>query len=175
MASTAKLMGTGFKAGRRLPRKRRGGRGAGGAKTAAEGLVANPYLRALMKDRALRSDLEDAYGSLAKAYGRASKKDLGADLLEDRKARRELGRATSSLRTASERLSSAKSGRRRGGRGRTVLLVAVAGGVAALALSEDLRGRVMGLVSGSGGPPTGSSSNGASRTAAAESTTAAQR
>lgn len=168
MASTAKLMGTSFKAGRRAPRRRGGARaGAREVKEGAEGLVANPYLHALMKDRALRSDLESAYGSLSKAYGRASRKNLRADLLEDRKARRELTKATTSLRAATERLSNAKSGRRPR-RGRMILLVATAGGVGALALSEDLRNRLMGAVSGGGTSPSGSS-NGSAPSAAQES------
>jgi hypothetical protein len=153
-------MGTSFKAGRRVPRRRRGGR-----RPSPKAVVANPYVRALMRDRALRSELEDAYGSLAKAYGRTSRKSRGTDLLEDRKARRELGRATVSLRAASERLSAAKKGR---GRGRIILLVAVAGGVSALALSENLRARLLGLASGGGGSPS-AGSNGAGPTATTES------
>lgn len=169
MASTAKLMGTSFKAGRRVPRRRRGGR-----RPSPKVVVANPYVRALMRDRALRSELEDAYGSLSKAYGRTSRKSRGTDLLEDRKARRELGRATASLRAASERLSAAKKGRRHGrGRGRTILLVVVAGGVGALALSENLRARLLGLASGGGGSPGDAASNGAGPTATAESATTA--
>jgi hypothetical protein len=170
MASTAKLMGTSFKAGRRVPRKRRAGRRIKDGKGGAEAVRSNPYLQALMHDRALHSNLEAAYGSLSKAYERAAKKDLGADLLEDRKARRELGRATASLRAASERLSAARSRRRRSRGGRTVLLVAVAGGVGALALSEDLRGRVVGLVSGGGGS-SDQSSNGTGRSAAPQEVT----
>jgi hypothetical protein len=169
MASTTTLMKRSFQAGRRAPRSRRArrsGTGIAGVKGGVGTFVASPYLRALMRDRVLRSELEDAYGSLARAYGRASKKDLGADLLEDRRARKELGKASSSLRAASQRLGAAKSGHRRGRRGRIVLLVAVAGGVGALALSEELRGRLMGLVSGNDGSPSDASSNGTSRTAA---------
>jgi hypothetical protein len=194
MASTARLMEASFKAGRRVPRRRRtgplGARGGrvgagavkavpakgraakGGAKASARAVRANAYLQALMHDRALRGNLEDAYGSLAKAYGRASKKDLGDALLDDRKTRRELRKATTSLRAASARLSAAKARRRRRG-ARVVVLVGLAGGVGALALSEDLRGRVFGLVSRDGGAPD-HSSNGAGRTAAPQAATTSE-
>ncbi len=156
MAPTTKLMTT----GRRKAAK-------GGAKTGARALRGNAYLQALVHDAALRTNLEDAYGSLTKAYGRASKKrDLEDALLDDRKTRRELHRATTSLREAADRLSRARTRRRRRG-GRRVVLVAVAGGVGALALSEDLRGKVVGLVTGNGSS-LDQSSNGSRPSAPAE-------
>ncbi len=155
MATTTRLTTTG---------KRKAAKG--GAKAGARAVRGNAYLQALMHDAALRTNLEDAYGSLTKVYGRASKKDLEDALLDDRKTRRELHRASTSLREAADRLSRART-RRRGRGGRRLVLVVVAGGVGALALSEDLRGKVVGLVSGNGSSPD-QSSNGSRPSAPAE-------
>lgn len=138
---------------RAMPGKRKAaaGAGKGSVKAGRRAAESNAYLNALMHDAALHGQLEDAYTALVKAYDRiGSQDDLANALLEDRRTRRHLSRATSSLRDAAETLRRAKARKRRRLGGRTVLLVALAGGVVALAVNEDLRSKLLGLVSGEG-------------------------
>jgi hypothetical protein len=157
---------TGLKTGRRLPQKGRITKG--GAKLGARRLQSHAYVDALKHDRRLRSELDDAYRSLAKAYRRSSgRRGVRGAVLDDRKTRRELRRAGSSLRGATDRLQGARARKTRRRNGRIVLLLAVSGGVCALVFSEDLRARLTGLVSGSGGD-YGQGSNGAGPASGAE-------
>ena len=162
----ARMASTGLKAGRRMPQKRRMAKT--GAKVGARRVRSHAYVEALRNDRRLRSQLDDAYRSLAKAYRRSSgRRGIKGALLDDRKARRELRHASSSLREATDRLQSARARKTRRRNGRIVLLLAVSGGVAALVFSEDVRARLAGLVSGSGGD-YGQGSNGAGPASSAE-------
>jgi hypothetical protein len=69
-------------------------------------------------------------------------------LLEDRKLQRELRDAANALRDASGSLREpAKRTRKRGGIGRSLLLLTVAGALAMI-ISEDLRTRVLDLLFG---------------------------
>jgi len=68
-------------------------------------------------------------------------------LFEDRKLQRELREAANALRQASSALRQPPRRRRSGGIGRSLLLLAVAG-VLAIALSEDLRTKVLDLLFG---------------------------
>ena len=69
-------------------------------------------------------------------------------LFEDRKLQRELKDAANSLRDASSALREpAKRTRRRGGPGRTLLLLAIAGGLA-MVFSEGLRTKVLDMLFG---------------------------
>jgi len=68
-------------------------------------------------------------------------------LFEDRKLQRELREAANALRQASSALRQPPRRRRSGGIGRSLLLLAVAG-VLAIALSEDLRSKVLDLLFG---------------------------
>jgi hypothetical protein len=155
---------------RAMPAKRQAATGAakGGARAGRRAAESNAYVSALMHDAALHGQLQEAYSSLVKAYDRiASQDDLADALLEDRRTRRHLSQATTSLRGAAETLRKVKARRNRRRGGRVVLLVAVAGGVGALAMSEDLREKLMGLASGSG-PSGDQSSNGVVSSAAVE-------
>src|SRR5580693_6723289 len=117
---------------------------------ATETLRSSDYLKRLIEDEQLRTNLLAAYGSARSAYGRMSNgKPAGKALLEDRKLQRELSEAASALREASFAIKQphAKS-KRKGGLGRALLLVLV-GGVLAVALSESLRSKVLDLLFGS--------------------------
>jgi len=103
------------------------------------------------KDRISRAGeaARAAYGAARNAYGRMSNgKPATRALFEDRKLQRELREAASALRDASSALREPpKRHRRRGGVGRTLLLLTVAG-VLAIALSEGLRSKVLDLLFG---------------------------
>ena len=83
-------------------------------------------------------------------------------LFEDRKLQRELKEAASALRDASSALREPPKRRRRGGIGRTLLLLAVAG-VLAVALNEGLRSKVLDLLFGAEEEFDYSSTHGAAR------------
>ncbi len=116
---------------------------------ATENLRSGDYLKRLMEDKQLRANLLAAYASARSAYGRMSNgKPAGKAILEDRKLQRELAEAANALKQASYaiRQPPAKA-RRKGGLGRLLLLLIV-GAALALALSEDLRSKILDLLFG---------------------------
>jgi hypothetical protein len=116
---------------------------------AARAAQRNRFLQRLVEDEELRGTLLTAYGAARSAYGRMSNgKPATQALFEDRKLQRELKEAANALRDASSALREPpKRQRRRGGIGRSLLLVAVAGALA-MALSEGLRSKVLDLLFG---------------------------
>jgi hypothetical protein len=135
--------------------KDRSGSGSGGFGKAGEAARAarrNRYIERLIEDEELRGSLIAAYGAARSAYGRMSNgKPASTALFEDRKLQKELREAASALRNAANTLREpprkARRRRRGGGLGRKLALLAIAG-VLALALSEDLRGKVLDLLFG---------------------------
>ena len=117
---------------------------------AARAAQRSQYLQRLLEDEDLRGSLVTAYGAARSAYGRMTNgKPATQALFEDKKLQRELKEAADALREASSSLREPpKRHRRKGGAGRSLLLLAVAG-VAAIALSEGLRSKVLDLLFGS--------------------------
>lgn len=127
-----------------------GSSGFGKAGEAARAARSNRYIERLIEDEELRGTLLAAYGAARSAYGRMSNgKPATTALFEDRKLQKELREAASALRDAANTLREPprKARRRRGGFGRKLLLLGIAA-VLALALSEDLRGKVLDLLFG---------------------------
>jgi len=119
----------------------------GKAGEAARAAQRNQYVQRLIEDEQLRSSLLAAYGAARNAYGRMSNgKPATRALFEDRKLQRELRDAANALRDASTSLREPPK-RRRGGVGRSLLLLAVAAGLA-MVLSEGLRSKVLDLLFG---------------------------
>ncbi len=115
---------------------------------AARAAQRNRYLQRLVQDEELRGTLLAAYGAARSAYGRMSNgKPAAQAIFDDRKLQRELKEAANALRKASSALREPPKRRRRGGIGRSLLLLLVAG-VAAIALSEGLRSKVLDLLFG---------------------------
>jgi hypothetical protein len=115
---------------------------------AARAAQRNQYLQRLLADEDLRGSLITAYGAARSAYGRMSNgKPATQALFEDRKLQRELKEAANALRDASGSLREPPKRRRRGGVGRSLLLLGIAG-VLAIALSESLRSKVLDLLFG---------------------------
>jgi hypothetical protein len=115
---------------------------------AARAAQRNRYLQRLLEDEELRGSLLTAYGAARSAYGRMSNgKPATQALFEDKKLQRELKEAADALREASSSLREQPKARRKGGIGRSLLLLAVAG-VLAVALSEGLRSKVLDLLFG---------------------------
>lgn len=117
---------------------------------ASEAVRDNEYIKRLVEDEELRDSLVAAYGAARSAYGRVSNgKPLTKALLEDRKLKRELAEAAGALREASISLTEPKRKRKRKGGAGRVLLVLVVGAVLAVALSEDVRSKLLDLLFGS--------------------------
>jgi hypothetical protein len=98
----------------------------------------------VIEDAKLRDNVRSAFDATRSAYGRLSNgKAPTKTLLEDKKLQRDLRNAAQAIRDATVALTaSPKKERRRRGVGRTLLLVAIAAGVALVA-SEKLRSKVL--------------------------------
>lgn len=104
--------------------------------------TARPYVQRLVEDEDLRDNLREAYDAARDAYDRASGAKRPSDVLEDKKLQKDLRSASESLRAASEALREPKKTSGGGGIGK-LLLIAIVGAIVALALSEDLRKKVL--------------------------------
>jgi adenylosuccinate synthase len=121
--------------------KNKAAKAGAGAVAAGKAARSNTYVQRLAEDAALRDDLRAAYTSARKAYSRMDGK-APQKALEDKKVRRDLGQAASSLKSAADALREKpkrKKRRRRGG----VLILLLAGAGAAVALNEGLRKKVL--------------------------------
>ena len=102
----------------------------------------NPYVRRIMEDEDLRTNLTDAYSSARKAYTRLSNgKSPTKQIFDDKKLQKELKSAAESIKDAGYALREPKK-KKRGGIGK-LLLVAIVGAGVALAVSEGLRKKVL--------------------------------
>ena len=114
---------------------------AGGASAVA---AASPYVQRLVQDEQLRGDIKSAFDSAKVAYGRINNGKAPTQLLDDKKLQKELSNAATSLRSASEALRAGpKKRKRRGGGLRRLVFIAIIGGVAAVALSEGVRNKLL--------------------------------
>jgi hypothetical protein len=117
-----------------------------GAVGAAKAAKENPYVQRLVSDDELRENLQQAYESVRLAYGRlANGKSPAKAIFDDKKLQKELRQAADAIRDASVALREApKKTKKKSGGGffRKLLFVGVAGALA-LALSEDLRKKVL--------------------------------
>jgi hypothetical protein len=122
---------------------------AGGkAGEAARAAQRSQYLQRLLADEELRGSLVTAYGAARSAYGRMTNgKPATQALFEDKKLQKELKEAAEALREASGSLRESPKRHRKGGIGRSLLLLGVAG-VLAVALSEGLRSKVLDMLFG---------------------------
>jgi hypothetical protein len=118
------------------------------AKKAAEGAWSNPYIQRVVEDAELRDNVRAAFDSARSAYGRLTNgKPAARVLMDDKKFQKELKQAADSLREASTALRQGPRKRRKGGFGR-LLLVGIVGAGLAVALSEDLRSKVLDVLFG---------------------------
>jgi hypothetical protein len=162
-------------------KKKKAAAAAGGAAGAAKAARNSPYVQEIVENDDLRDNIQQAYESARTAYDRiaASKKPAKA-VFDDKKLQRDLKLAAESIKEAGLTLKEAPSGGSKksgGGLGRKLLLVVVAAGLA-LALSEDLRKKVLDTLFGAeeefeytstSAPAGGSASGGVSTPAASTS------
>ena len=106
---------------------------------------ANPYVQRLIEDAELRDNLTTALDSGKSAYNRlVSAKTPGKAVLDDKKLHKEVSSAAEAARNALGALGEApkRSKPKKKHRGRTLLLLIITAG-AALAVSEDLRSKLL--------------------------------
>lgn len=114
---------------------------AAGAVTAAR---SNPYVQRVVEDDEIRDNVRVAFEAARDAYERlANGKAVSKTLTDDKKFHKDLQTAAEALKDAGSSLSkSPKKKKRKGGLGRKLLLLVVGGGIA-LAVSSDLRSKVL--------------------------------
>ena len=115
------------------------------AQRAAVAARYNPYVQRIVDDEDLRDNIVQAFESSRDAFGRLSNgKSPSTAIFDDKKLQKDLKQAADSIRDASVALREAPGKRKSSGGGffRKLLVVGVAGGLA-LALSEDLRKKVL--------------------------------
>lgn len=107
--------------------------------------AAAPYVQRVISDEELRDNVRVAVDSAREAFARLQKKTTPATVLDDKKFHANVSQAAIALKDASDALregSKKKSKKRKGGLMRKLLFLVVAGGVA-VAVSEDLRNKVL--------------------------------
>jgi hypothetical protein len=113
---------------------------AAGAMTAAS---QNPYVQRVIQDDELRDNVRVAFEAARDAYSRLSNGKAPAKVIaDDKKFHKDLQIAAEALKEAGTSLREGPKRRRRGGFGRKLLVLLVAGG-AAVALSSDLRSKIL--------------------------------
>jgi hypothetical protein len=113
---------------------------AAGAVTAAR---QNPYVQRVIEDDELRDNVRVAFEAARDAYQRLSNGKAPAKVLtDDKKFHKDLHIAAEALKDAGSSLRQGPKRKRRGGLGRKLALLVLAGGLA-VALSSDLRSKVL--------------------------------
>jgi hypothetical protein len=117
------------------------------AKAAAEGAWGNQYVQRYVQDEELRANVRDALDNARSAYARLNNgKSASKVVMEDKKFQKHVNNAADSLKEAGTALRDGPK-RKRGGIGKLLLLAIIGGGLA-IALSEDVRNKVLDLLFG---------------------------
>ena len=118
------------------------------AKAAAEGAWGNQYVQRFVQDEELRANVKDALDNARSAYARLTNgKSASKVVMEDKKFQKDVKNAADSFKEASIALRDGPKRKRSGGLGKLILLALVGGGLA-IALSEDVRNKVLDLLFG---------------------------
>ena len=106
--------------------------------------AAAPYVQRVISDEELRDNVRVAVDSAREAFTRLQNgKGVPKTVLDDKKFHRDVSKAATALKDASDALREGpKKSKRKGGLFRKLLFLAVAGGIA-IAVSEDLRNKVL--------------------------------
>ena len=106
--------------------------------------AAAPYVQRVITDEELRDNVRVAVESAREAFARLQNgKGVPKTVLDDKKFHKDVSKAASALKDASDALREGpKKTKRKGGLLRKLLFLAVAGGIA-VAVSEDVRNKVL--------------------------------
>jgi hypothetical protein len=116
------------------------------ARRAASG--ASPYVQRVVEDAELRDNVMVAFDSAKSAYGRLTNGKPATKVMDDKKLHKDLRQAAEALRDAGQALREGPQKRKRGGGLGKLLLLGIVGAGLAVALSEDLRNKVLDLLFG---------------------------
>jgi hypothetical protein len=118
------------------------------AKAAAEGAWGNQYVQRFVQDEELRANVRDAMDNARSAYARLNNgKSASKVVMEDKKFQKDVKNAADAFKEAGSALRDGPKRKRRGGFGKLLLLGLIGGGLA-IALSEDVRNKVLDLLFG---------------------------
>ena len=118
------------------------------AKAAAEGAFGNQYVQRFVQDEELRANVRDALDNARSAYARLNNgKSASKVVMEDKKFQKDVKNAADAFKEAGSALRDGPKRKRRGGFGKLLLLGLIGGGLA-IALSEDVRNKVLDLLFG---------------------------
>jgi hypothetical protein len=118
------------------------------ARAAAEGAWGNQYVQRFVQDDELRDNVRVALENARSAYARlANGKAPTKVVMEDKKFQKDVKNAADAFKDASTALREGPKRKRRGGFGKLLLLAIIGGGLA-IALSEDVRNKVLDLLFG---------------------------
>ena len=118
------------------------------ARAAAEGVWGNPYVQRFIQDEELRGNVLNALDNARSAYARLNNgKSASKVVMEDKRFQKDVRNAADAFKEAGTALRDGPKRKRRGGFGRLVLLALIGGGLA-IALSEDVRNKVLDLLFG---------------------------
>jgi hypothetical protein len=118
------------------------------AKAAAEGALGNQYVQRFVQDEELRANVRDALDNARSAYARLNNgKSASKVVMEDKKFQKDVKNAADAFKDAGTALRDGPKRKRRGGFGKLLLLGLIGGGLA-IALSEDVRNKVLDLLFG---------------------------
>jgi hypothetical protein len=118
------------------------------AKAAAEGAWGNQYVQRFVQDDELRANVRDALDNARSAYARLNNgKSTSKVLMEDKRFQKDVKNAADAFKEAGTALRDGPKKKRGGGLGKLLLLAIIGGGLA-IALSEDVRNKVLDLLFG---------------------------
>ena len=118
------------------------------ARAAAEGAWGNQYVQRFVQDEELRANVKVALDNARSAYTRLTNgKSATKVVMEDKKFQKDVKNAADAFKDASTALREGPKRKRKGGFGKLILLALIGGG-AAIALSEDVRNKVLDLLFG---------------------------
>jgi hypothetical protein len=116
---------------------------AAAAAGAVEAARSNPYVQRVIEDDDLRDNVKVAFEAARDAYERLSNGKAPTKVLtDDKKFHKDLQTAAEALKDAGSSLRDGPKKQRKGSFGRKLLVLAIAGGLA-IALSADLRSKVL--------------------------------
>ena len=113
------------------------------ARVAAEGAWGNKYVQRFVQDEALRANVKVALDNARSAYTRLNNgKTPTKVVMDDKKFQKDVRQAAEAFKEAGTALRDGPKRKRRGGFGKLLLLAIVGAGLA-IALSEDVRNKVL--------------------------------
>jgi hypothetical protein len=135
-----------------MSKKKKAAAAGATAAEAVDAVKSNPYLQTITRDSDVHDNVRVAYESARDAYDRlASGKSLSKSVLEDKKLHANLATAAAALRdvgaTLADPPSKKKKKQKKGGIGRKLLVLVVGAGVA-VAVSSDVRNKLLDLAFG---------------------------